>query len=259
MRAVLGSLIDLEESALHYCRNLGLRGISVGKKQLLIAVAAGAMALGMASAQAADVEPVAAPAVWYVSLFGGASFLDDVETDYEYNGFHNTVDAKTDTGFIVGGAIGTHLMDDLRVELEVAYSENDADEFNFEDDGGYDIEGSFGILTFMANLWYDVPLTDTMSPYIGGGAGLAVVDGDITYSPGGDGNTIYDSSEVAFAFQLGAGLRWNAFENITFDLGYRLRGVDGPTFGNTDFPNASNYDADMIISHNIIGGISVGF
>jgi opacity protein-like surface antigen len=240
--------------------NLGLRGISMGKKHLLMAVAAAAMTLGMASAQAADLEPVAAPAEWYVSLFGGVSFLDDVETDYEFNGSRFTTDAKSDTGFIVGGAIGAHLTDDLRVELEVAYSENDVDEINFEGYGGYDAEGTFGILTFMANLWYDIPLSDTLNPYVGGGAGVAIVDGDIAYSPDDGDDSPYDSSEVAFAFQLGAGLRWNAFENITLDIGYRLRGIDGPTFGNSDhFIPSPDYDADMIISHNIIGGISVGF
>jgi opacity protein-like surface antigen len=233
----------------------------MGKKQLLIAVAAGAMVLGMASAQAADLEPAAAPAEWYVSLFGGASFLDEVETDYKYSGDSFTFDAKErDTGFIVGGAIGTHLMESLRVELEVAYSENDFDEVNFEDGfGAYDVEGSYDALTFMANLWYDIPLSDSLSPYVGGGAGLAIVDGEMTYQPDDGDDTAYDSTEVAFAFQLGAGLRWAAFENITFDLGYRLRGIDGPSFGNSDFPNASDYDAGWIITHNIIGGVSVGF
>jgi opacity protein-like surface antigen len=231
----------------------------MGKKLLLGTVAVAGLSIGVLSAHAADMEPMAEPAGWYVSLFGGASFLDDVEFNYDYDGDSRTVNAETDTGFIIGGAIGTHLTDDLRVELEVAYSENDNDKFNFEREfGSYDISGSFQILTFMANLWYDIPLSDTLTPYLGGGAGVAVVDGEVTYEPDDGDDTAFDSSEVAFAFQLGAGLRWHAFENITFDVGYRLRGVDGPSF-NGDFPKASDYDADMMISHNIIGGVSLGF
>ena len=80
--------------------------------RLLMAVAAGAMALGIASAQAADVEPVADPADWYVSLFGGVSFLDEVDTSYHFDNagpIDFGADVETDTGFIIGGALGAHL------------------------------------------------------------------------------------------------------------------------------------------------------
>lgn len=228
------------------------------KKHLLLAVAAGAMVIGMSSARAADIEPAMEPAGWYVSLFGGVSFLDNVETNYDYIGENDGNEADTDTGFIVGGAVGTHITDDIRVELEVAYSENDVNSIRFTDDdqdANYDGEGSFDILTFMANLWYDVPLSDSINPYIGGGVGLAIVDGETTYSPD---NTAYDSTEVAFAFQVGAGLRLDVSDNITLDVGYRLRGIDGPSFGNSVFPNSGDYEADLMISHNVIAGVSFG-
>jgi opacity protein-like surface antigen len=241
----------------------------MGKKQILMAVAAGAMVLGMASAQAADLEPVAAPAEWYVSLFGGVSWLDEVKTDYTFDGYSGDyhADIDTDVGFIIGGAIGTHLTDDLRVEVEVAYSENDVDQIKYDDaigvnSGSYDAHGKFGILTFMANIWYDVPLSEELKPYVGGGAGIAIVDGDVGYDDIDDYDPIFDNSEVAFAFQVGAGLRWQVWENIALDVGYRLRGIDGPTFDakETD-PNfdTSDYDAQWMWSHNIIAGISFGF
>jgi opacity protein-like surface antigen len=239
----------------------------MNKKHLLMAVAAAAMTLGIASAKAADLEPVAEPAGWYVSLFGGASWLEDVKTDYEFTGFAGTyhADIETDVGFIIGGAIGTHLTEDLRVELEVAYSENDVDKIHYTNASGvgddYDAHGKFGILTFMANLWYDIPLSEELKPYIGGGAGIAIVDGDPGYSDIPDYDPIFDNSEVAFAFQVGAGLRWQVWENVALDVGYRLRGIDGPTFDTevTD-PNfdSSDYDADWIWSHNVIAGVSFG-
>lgn len=239
----------------------------MGKKQLLMAVAAGAMTLGVASAHAADMEPVAAPAEWYVSLFGGASWLEDVKTDYDFIGYAGNYhqEINTDVGFIIGGAIGTHLTDDLRVEFEVAYSENDIDEIRYIRDsdgfeGDYDANGKFGILTFMANLWYDIPLSEELKPYIGGGAGLAIVDVKAEYDDSPGFEPIFDDSPVAFAFQLGAGLRWQAWENITLDVGYRLRGIDGPKFDSevTAFQGTSDYDAEWLWSHNVIGGISFG-
>lgn len=221
------------------------------KKTLLLTVAAAGMALGLQAASAADMEPVAEPG-WYVTLFGGASFLEDVHTNYDDPGPYE-IDAITDTGFIVGGAIGTHISEDLRVELEVAYSENDVDEIEY-DGTEYSGTGDFSILTFMGNLWYDLPLSTELKPYIGGGLGVAIVDAS---NIGYDCCEEYDSSEVAFAFQAGAGLRWMMSENIALDVGYRLRGIDGPTFDNAD-GTGSNHDADFMFSHNIIGGISFG-
>jgi opacity protein-like surface antigen len=238
------------------------------KKQLLITAAVGALVMGVSSAKAADIEPVADPASWYVSLFGGASWLDDVDLKYDYNDDNDyEANARTDVGFIIGGAVGTHLTDDLRVELEVAYSENDVDRIDYfdADDGSrddYAASGKFGTLTFMANLWYDIPLSEELTPYIGGGAGLAIVDGKESYDDFFDGENIFDSSEVAFAFQVGAGLRWQVLENVALDVGYRLRGIDGPDFErNDDLTGAStsDYRADWMWSHNVIAGVSFGF
>lgn len=238
------------------------------KKELLLAVAATALVLGISSARAADIDPVVEPAGWYVSLFGGASWLDEVKTDYSFDSFPDDeyqADIGTDVGFIIGGAVGTHLTEDLRVELEVAYSENDVDKITYTDFFGdttvYDaVSGKFGILTFMANLWYDVPLSEELTPYIGGGAGVAIVDADVGYDDFADFDPIFDNSEVAFAFQVGAGLRWHVWENVALDVGYRLRGIDGPNFDSevTQIPGTSSYDADWMWSHNVIGGISFG-
>ncbi len=237
------------------------------KKYLLMAVAAGALALGISSARAADIEPVVEPAGWYVSLFGGASWLEDVKTSYTFDGFDAaySADVETDTGFIIGGAAGTHLTEDLRVELEVAYSENDVDRINYtnesNDETGYDANGKFGILTFMANLWYDLPLSEELKPYVGGGAGIAVVDADVGYDGNPDYDPIFDNSEVAFAFQVGAGFRWQVWENVALDVGYRLRGIDGPTFDAKETDptfDTSDYDAHWMWSHNVIAGVSFG-
>jgi opacity protein-like surface antigen len=237
----------------------------MGKKLLLATIAATVLATGITAARSADLEPVAERADWYVSLFGGAAWLEDVETPYGDAGeaLNYNIDTASDAGFIVGGAIGTHLTDAVRVELEVAYSENDVDTLRYsgpQNDGtNYDGSGSFALLTFMANLWYDIPISEAVYPYVGGGAGLAIIDADdVIYDDESATGDVYDSSEVAFAFQLGAGLRWQAFENITFDVGYRLRGIDGPTFETSD-DNTTDYDADWIWSHNVIGGVSFGF
>jgi opacity protein-like surface antigen len=242
-------------------------GIPVGKNRLLVAAAASCILLGISGAKAADIEPVVEPASWYISLFGGASWLDDVKTDYTFDGYVGTyhADVGTDTGFIIGGAVGTHLTEDLRVEFEVAYSENDVDKITYTDgfnaESNFDGNGKFGNLTFMANIWYDLPLSEELTPYLGGGAGIAVVDGDVGYEGIDDYDPIFNNSEVAFAFQVGAGLRWQVWENVTLDVGYRLRGIDGPTFDAKETDpgfDTSDYDAQWMWNHSLIGGISIG-
>jgi len=128
-----------------------------------------------------------------------------------------------------------------------------------QDQPNYDAHGNFGLLTFMANLWYEVPLSEYLTPYVG--AGVALVDADVGYDDFQAFDPIFDDTQAAFAFQLGAGLKWRAWENVSLYIGYRLRGIDGPKFDSkvTQTPNTSDYDINRMWSHNIIAGVSFGF
>jgi opacity protein-like surface antigen len=223
----------------------------------IVALVAAVLCLGAAQANAADVEPAPDPFDWYITLFGGVSSVEDFDVTYEVNGDLDDADGDVDgSGFVFGGAIGTHLTENIRVELEASYSESDMDSLDFGSGADLDaVDGDFEFLTVLANLWYDVPLSDDIKPYLGGGAGVAIVDGDIDYT---NGQTAFDSTEVAFAFQVGAGMRWEVSRDFTLDVGYRFKGIDGPSFSGSDI-GASKADADWMFSHSLIGGISLGF
>src|SRR4051812_13501493 len=103
-------------------------------KSLFATCAAAALSLFTIHAQAADVTaPAPEETTFYVSLFGGASFLQDVETDYTVGGY----ELSTKTGYIVGGAIGMRIWDPLRAEVELSYSRWEADDESFH---GFDTE-----------------------------------------------------------------------------------------------------------------------
>jgi len=146
--------------------------------------------------------------------------------------------------------------------VEVAYSENDVDKIDYNGPvaghGEFDAGGTFGILTFMANFWYDIPLSEEVKPYLGGGVGIAIVDGDVHYEGHPD---IFDDSQAALALQAGVGIRWQVSDTIALDVGYRLRAIDGPSFDNNEdfLANGGSYDADWMVSHNVIAGVSLGF
>lgn len=72
---------------------------------LLTSVALAAVAFAYTSASAADpIGPAKSPI--YVSVFGGASFLNDVSG---FSSGSSYATAKTNLGYLFGGAIGAHL------------------------------------------------------------------------------------------------------------------------------------------------------
>lgn len=179
------------------------------------------------AAMAADPVAVDPGHNWYVSVFGGYTFAEDysfdltnaVGTDFRY-------DISFDDGFLVGGAFGMVYNENIRAEIEVAHSNNDFGNDYVGADGGpfigLDESGDVGITTILANVWFNANM-DFVQPYIGGGVGLGIVDGDLSVSNGA-GDQL-DGSDVGFAAQAGAGLRFPVSNNFEIDVSYRLRAV----------------------------------
>ena len=99
------------------------------KSHLLAGVSALIFSALATSAYAADVqaaEVMPAQDLWYVSLFGGASFAQDVKTDYDgYSVFTRPEDGLRGRRQPVGRRIN----DAFRVEGEVSYARYKADSF----------------------------------------------------------------------------------------------------------------------------------
>ena len=223
--------------------------------------AAIALVLGVLSSDivlAADVAaPEAVESSWYISVFGGASFPEDIDYDLIQLGVQ-TYDGhqELDTGFIIGGAIGARIWENTRAEVELSYQRNDAGDALYDNPGNYPYDGSghSDAIYVLANAWYDIPVSESFKPYVGGGAGIAFVNQDIdqpddTFGPNG--------SDEGFAFQLGAGVGIPLGSSLSFDIGYRFRGIlnidiDGQQAGD------EHVDQD-IFSHNILAGINLSF
>ena len=223
------------------------------KKTLLIACAASALSLFAANAQAADVPPAPETSGFYVSLFGGASFLNDVETDY--NGSSDdqyTVDPKT--GYILGGAIGMRVWDPLRAEVEVSYSRWKIDDEVRHNDHDDAAKGDMEAFYVLGNLWYDIDTGTVFTPYVGGGAGVGFADADTEFN---DQDYGYGNGNAGFAFQLGAGAKFNLTENIALDVGYRFKGILDVDFDDND--GEGTYEGADLYSHNVQGGVTFGF
>lgn len=234
----------------------------------------GALAIGLfvAPVFAADVEaPATDETTLYVSLFAGASFLDDLNTLQDYadpgdTDFDYTLETKT--GYILGGAVGMRLWEPVRAEVEVSYSRWKADQFSFEretDDPNPppneegEANGHLSALYLLGNLWFDFNSGTSFTPYLGGGAGVAWVDADTTFFPSFSGDTGYRDGEMGFAFQAGAGVQFALTERLALDIGYRFKGILDVDFDNPRDEDGPVYGDGDLYSHNVQGGMSFSF
>jgi opacity protein-like surface antigen len=75
--------------------------------------------------------------------------------------------------------------------------------------------GSGSIRTFaiMANVWYDIPMSEGITPYIGGGIGYA--ENEVEHG------LVMNGTEGGFAWQLGAGANFAISDKMSIGVGYR--------------------------------------
>jgi opacity protein-like surface antigen len=202
----------------------------VSIRNSLLATAAFAVLAGVQQAHADGM---------YVSVFGGANFQQDEShfavraTTFAGSEAHNT---DPDTGFVIGGAIGTGLdnwVKGLRVELEASYRRNDVGgDFQTGFYGGFynstgSIDANTSTFAIMANVAYDIEMGWKIKPYVMGGAGWARTryEGAEIYTTGST-NTTFDVENSGFAWQLGAGFNYEVADGVDVGLGYRY--FDGP-------------------------------
>jgi opacity protein-like surface antigen len=201
------------------------------------------------------VETVAPPAAdapsrGYATVFGGGS-LPSATASISEIGVPGSIGfgIEFDTGYIVGGAIGTTVLPHLRGEVEFSVVKSTITQFYIVpvpdglDSTGYNLLG---------NVWYDIDTNTMFMPYIGGGIGWGY---DVVTGEGSD----QEINTSGLLYQLGAGVRIPATETVAFDLGYRYRvqpdaKVSGDIIIDDDFELKSS-----ATNHIVQAGVTVGF
>lgn len=160
------------------------------------------------------VADVAVPNGFYATFFAGGSWASGDTSIVPDVGPGLVIPTDLDGGFIIGGAIGTTLHENLRGEIEFSYIQADVDTFfgvPLPPDASLTSTG----YNLLANLWYDFSNDTGFIPYVGAGVGYGhtEVSGD---GPGG-------ITASGLLYQLGAGVKVDVADNIALDLGYRYR------------------------------------
>ena len=181
------------------------------KKALLAAAAIVALPV---AAQAQAPQPGL-----YIGAEGGINWLTNFTANTNIPAFP-TVNVTPQLGWMAGGVIGYDFVGP-RVELEGIYRWNPTN----VGVPNTAVNNQVGQLGIMANLLYDFMPGSVITPYIGAGAGLGLVDGNSSLS------------STVFAYQGIIGLGWNADTNFRVNLDGRYYGTSNPTVNGVGWTN----------------------
>jgi opacity protein-like surface antigen len=227
------------------------------RQSIRYAAAGAAMFLAAGQAAAADMVEEAVPGCNcyggpYISLFAGVAF-DAQDPTGSYSG-SDTWTLDTDTGFLVGGALGANITPNFRGEVELSFKSHDIDDVEDENGDSLTGNGDVDIFFVLANFWYDFDM-GVFTPYLGGGVGVAKVKSDISIY---DHAYFWDMDTWTLAGQLGAGVQWKFTDNFGLDLGYRLKATSP---ADLDFGFNASYNVTDVsfVEHVVQLGLTFDF
>ena len=148
----------------------------------------------------------------YMSGNIGFGYRPDADISISSSPFEN------DPAFVINGAIGMELNPNIRVEGEIGFHLNTADQ------GGSSVDWTFRTISFMGNGYFDIPLQSPLKPYIGAGVGFAQVNLE------GEEFFTDDDSDLVLAVQLMVGLGYDISPKATLTFGYRYFTTTDPSF-----------------------------
>jgi len=209
-----------------------------------LALLAGAAVLAMAWTGPAH----SAPTFFYVRADAGGSF----PTGNDLDGF--------DTSPVFGAGIGFSPLPFLRTDVTLTYrSEYSGSATDTTTLPGTTLTEKSKIksLVGMANAYYDFPIPGPVTPYVGGGVGVARNElGTTTISAGGTQlAAVGGSTKTQFAWQVGGGLAFNVLPTIALDIAYHY--LDAGKFETASIGGSTA--SGRLKAHEVTAGLRVGF
>jgi opacity protein-like surface antigen len=195
----------------------------------------------------------------YVSGFAGISVPRD--TNVTTSSFPDTFNDRVefDPGAYVGGTGGFDF-GYLRLEGELSYRYSEIEAITDKNAGFQfrNVDGNLGAFAMMANAYFDLHNASPVTPYLGGGIGMAILHLSDTFGvdPQGGGDFLYaEEDDAVFAYQVGAGLEIALNPILSLDVGYRYFGTSEARF-ESGFTGTTDLKFE---SHNAMVGVRVKF
>ena len=159
----------------------------------------------------------------YLSISVGSQILADSDFSFQEAGAGTIT---YDTGEQIAASYGYYLDDDMRVQFDASYRYNKIKNIDFPEYGiTYDVEGSLRVMSMLASIYYDFTISPIVTPFIGVGLGLSIVESRISSNM--DGLKGSDSDSVlSYHGTLGANFPIN--ESFSLDVEYRYFKTEDP-------------------------------
>jgi OmpA-OmpF porin, OOP family len=182
----------------------------MSRRTVWVAGAGIAMAAALCASDARAQFYLGAEGGW-TGLEGTRDKIDGVTIHRSFNGGYNV------------GARAGYQMGPWRFEGEYSYRANGSNLTRFGDR----FNGTLDTNSFMANAIYDFNVGWPLTPHIGMGIGGSALNGNLNGPAIGYRSK---TSDVVFAYQAIAGIRYMINPTLAFDLDYRYRGSADATY-----------------------------
>jgi opacity protein-like surface antigen len=185
-----------------------------------------------------------APTFFYLRADAGGSF----PTGSDLDGFG--------TSPVFGGGIGFSPLPFLRTDATLTYR-SDYSGSGAVSGTPFSAKADLKSIVGMVNAYVDFPTFANLTPYIGGGVGVAHNElGSTSVSAGGvQVATIGGASKTDFAWQLGGGVALSVLPTVALDIAYHY--LDAGRFESASF--AGSMASGRLKAHEVTAGIRVGF
>jgi len=212
-----------------------------------LGLAAGSLVPAATRAEELDLKP-------YIEYNVGATFMRNQNlTRANPPGLNGSV--QSDTGFNVGGAVGTRFLEHFRAEVNLGYRRNDVTNISIQG-GDSDGKGTISMLSVLTNAYAEYDFDLGVIPYFGLGVGYGLVRIDANNRP----DTIQmDSDDNAFLWNVMVGASVPFSDVTTFSLGYRYMATEDLNF-RADIAGIGGRQVDSEYdAHELVFGIRYSF
>lgn len=187
--------------------------------------------------------PAQATDGWYLGLGMGGNLMHDQDFEQSVGG-NTTADSEHDLGYAGDLTLGYGFTNGFRLELDAGYAMN-----QFDDGAQLVGTGESELFTYTANLLYDFRNGSDFTPYVGVGAGGAVLMIDDVVAPGTSGRI----SENNFGW-VGKGIAGLTYDYSNYiDLFAQYQYVRSLSDFEFDTSTRDEYDVDYEASSLLLG------
>ncbi len=166
----------------------------------------------------------------------------------------------TDSGFGAGLSAGYNIgyLNDIPIRVEAEYVYRGQASFGVgpKSFGANTAGQKFEVTahSLLGNVFFDIPTATALTPYFGGGLGLAYLNTD--YSTHANGNSVSNSgSDVNFAWNVGGGVAWSLNDSLALDIGYRYVDLGAADSGKVNINNFSGNSSVDYTAHELSLGL----